>query len=277
MIKCHSCNINRFYDVLANASGTRLPAPDWEHRLRPDVTLQPRIVWTFNVKAEKRRRQSKFRQMSRIEKEQKLVVLLVNQIAGKQPKRRALLRTQPLTDPPVIQPDAARHSWTLCQASTRPRAIEEESGPTPRAARRVISSKGSLLPSAATGVQMALSTAAVSTHYCLITGCSRSKPTHSLGCCVFTPLSRRREKQGRGCREMRLVPVSRPSGRRPRPPRHISGGHVGGFHYWRPLLCLNHNGGDSACQWEPRRHAARLAVARTDVWRPRASAACSQS
>lgn len=90
-----------------------------------------RIVWTFNVKAEKRRRQSKFRRMSRIEKEQKLVVLLVNQIAGKQPKRRALLRTQLLTDPPVIQPDGARHSWTLlCQASRRPTAIEEESGPT---------------------------------------------------------------------------------------------------------------------------------------------------
>lgn len=236
------------------------------------------IVWTFNEKAEKRRRQSKFRQMSRIEKEQKLVVLLVNQIAGKQPKRRALLRTQPLTDPPVIQPDGARHSWTLlCQASRRPTAIEEESGPTPRAARRVISPKGSLLPSAATGVQTALSTAAVSAHYRLITGCSRSEPTHSLGCCVFTPLSRRREKQGRGCREMRLVPVSRPSGRRPRPPRRIGGGHVGGFHYWRPLLCLNHNGADSACQWEPRRHAARLAAARRDVWRPRASAACSRS
>lgn len=82
----------------------------------------------FHRKAEKRRRQSKFRQMSRIAKEQKLVVLLVNQIAGKQPKRRALLRTQLLTDPPVIQPDGARHSWTLlCQASRRPTAIEEES------------------------------------------------------------------------------------------------------------------------------------------------------
>lgn len=93
-----------------------------------------RIVWTFNVKAEKRRRQSKFRQMSRVEEEQKLVVLLVNQIAGNQPKRRALLRTQPLTDPPVIQPDGARHSRTLlCQASRRPAAMEEESGPTPRA------------------------------------------------------------------------------------------------------------------------------------------------
>lgn len=63
-----------------------------------------------------------------------------------------MLRTQLLTDPPVIQPDGARHSWTLlCQASRRPTAIEEESGPTPRAARRVISPKGSLLPSGANG------------------------------------------------------------------------------------------------------------------------------
>lgn len=164
-----------------------------------------RIVWTFNAKAEKRRRQSKFRQMSRIEKEQKLVVLLVNQIAGHQPKRRALLRTQPLIDPPVIQPDGARHSRTpLCaKLAGAQRRRRREAG------RHLEPPDVSFPPRVrfSPRVQPALSTAAVSTHYRLITGCSRSEPTHSLGRCVFTPLSRRRGKQGRGSREMRLVPV----------------------------------------------------------------------
>lgn len=104
-------------------------------------------------------------------------------------------------------------------------------------------------PLGCAAVPMALSTAAVSGAL-LFNHRVQLKWTHTLSR-VLTPLCRLsirgKTRVRKKSRKMRLS-IFRPSGRHARPPQHISEENVAGFHYWRPLLCLNHNGGDSACQ-----------------------------
>lgn len=232
---------NQFYDVFTNvssnclwASRTNIPCEGW--KTAAAVKVQANV---------KKRKGAK-----------KLVVLVVNQIAGKQPKRRALFLCS---------------RWQIHQRFSHALALPRRVSPFCSAAngekKRTNNTssrldmrfpRGFASPLGCAAMQMALSTAAVSAAL-LFNHRVQLKWTHTLSR-VLTPLRRLsiRGKTREGWKKKKFIDATQffsaiwSSKRRL---RDTSARNIHGFHYWRPLLCLNHNSGDSGCQWEPRWHA----------------------